>query len=99
VHEGPHSFSSNIPLVPGHVITNEPGFCKFSFCFYILKKIYIDSFSIIKDLDGKWGVRIESALSVRRVKVSYFLPLISMWLLNPFPLPLRHAESLMELPG
>ena len=29
VHEGPHGFSSNIPLAPGHVITNEPGFCKF----------------------------------------------------------------------
>jgi len=28
VHKGPHSFSSNIPLEPGHVITNEPGFCK-----------------------------------------------------------------------
>lgn len=28
VHEGPHGFSSNIPLVPGHVITNEPGFCQ-----------------------------------------------------------------------
>ena len=28
VHEGPHSFSSTVPLVPGHVITNEPGFCK-----------------------------------------------------------------------
>lgn len=28
VHEGPHSFSSNVTLVPGHVITNEPGFCK-----------------------------------------------------------------------
>ncbi|KAI5824054.1 Creatinase/aminopeptidase [Schizophyllum commune Tattone D] len=26
VHEGPHGFSSSIPLVPGHVITNEPGF-------------------------------------------------------------------------
>ncbi|KAJ3492177.1 hypothetical protein NLJ89_g11269 [Agrocybe chaxingu] len=26
VHEGPHSFSSNVALVPGHVITNEPGF-------------------------------------------------------------------------
>ena len=29
VHEGPHSFSSNDPLVPGHVITNEPGFCEY----------------------------------------------------------------------
>ena len=28
VHEGPHSFSTNISLVPGHVITNEPGFCE-----------------------------------------------------------------------
>jgi Xaa-Pro aminopeptidase len=28
VHEGPHSFSSSTPLVPGHVITNEPGFYK-----------------------------------------------------------------------
>ena len=27
---------------------------------------------IIKDLDGKWGMRIESALSVRKVKVSFF---------------------------
>jgi len=46
VHEGPHGFSSNIPLVPGHVITNEPGFY----------------------LEGKWGMRIESALAVRKVK-------------------------------
>ena len=28
VHEGPQSFSSSVPLVAGHVITNEPGFCK-----------------------------------------------------------------------
>jgi Xaa-Pro aminopeptidase len=28
VHEGPHSFSSNVTLVPGHVITNEPGYCE-----------------------------------------------------------------------
>jgi Xaa-Pro aminopeptidase len=27
VHEGPHGFASGVPLVPGHVITNEPGFC------------------------------------------------------------------------
>jgi len=46
VHEGPHSFSSAVPLVPGHVITNEPGFY----------------------LQGKWGMRIESALAVKRVK-------------------------------
>jgi len=27
VHEGDHGFNSNVPLMPGHVITNEPGFC------------------------------------------------------------------------
>ncbi|KAN0103771.1 Creatinase aminopeptidase [Russula decolorans] len=26
VHEGLHSFSSNVPLVPGHVLSNEPGY-------------------------------------------------------------------------
>ncbi|KAM6501799.1 Creatinase/aminopeptidase [Amanita muscaria] len=46
VHEGPHGFSSHIPLVPGHVVTNEPGYYK-------------------KD---SWGMRIESALLVTRVK-------------------------------
>ncbi|KAF9455355.1 peptidase M24, structural domain-containing protein, partial [Collybia nuda] len=46
VHEGPQSFSSSIPLVQGHVITNEPGFYN----------------------EGKWGMRIESALAVRRVE-------------------------------
>ena len=30
VHEGPQGFSSPVPLVPGHVITNEPGFCELS---------------------------------------------------------------------
>lgn len=28
VHEGPQSFASEVRLVPGHVLTNEPGFCK-----------------------------------------------------------------------
>ncbi|EMD33796.1 hypothetical protein CERSUDRAFT_56676 [Gelatoporia subvermispora B] len=46
VHEGPQSFSSDVPLVPGHVITNEPGFYK----------------------EGQWGIRLESALIVKRVK-------------------------------
>ncbi|RDX41089.1 Creatinase/aminopeptidase [Lentinus brumalis] len=46
VHEGPQSFSSDTPLVHGHVITNEPGFYN----------------------AGKWGMRIESALVVRRYK-------------------------------
>ena len=33
--------------------------------------IYFLVIFIIKDLDGKWGMRIESALSVRKVKVSF----------------------------
>jgi Xaa-Pro aminopeptidase len=32
VHEGLHSFSSSIPLVPGHIITSESGFCKHFLC-------------------------------------------------------------------
>jgi len=46
VHEGPQGFSSSVPLMPGHVVTNEPGFYN----------------------EGQWGMRIESALAVRRVK-------------------------------
>ena len=68
VHEGPHSFSSNIPLVPGHVITNEPCFCKFLFCFRQKDIKFIFKF-VIKDLDGRY-MRIEPALSVRKVMVS-----------------------------
>ena len=35
VHEGPQSFSSDTVLVPGHVLTNEPGYCTFALlpCF------------------------------------------------------------------
>ncbi|OJT06909.1 hypothetical protein TRAPUB_2229 [Trametes pubescens] len=46
VHEGPQGFSSDTPLEPGHVLTNEPGFYN----------------------NGKWGMRIESALVVRRIR-------------------------------
>ncbi|KAJ7162266.1 Creatinase aminopeptidase [Mycena filopes] len=46
VHEGAHGFSSSVPLLPGNVITNEPGFYS----------------------EGRWGMRIESALAVRRIR-------------------------------
>ncbi|KAK2464776.1 hypothetical protein APHAL10511_003194 [Amanita phalloides] len=49
VHEGPHGFSSHVPLTPGHVVTNEPGYYK----------------------TGAWGMRIESALLVTRVKTKH----------------------------
>jgi Xaa-Pro aminopeptidase len=66
VHEGEHGFSSNVPLMPGHVITNEPGFCT-SLIFFSL---YLQWSHLRKniDVDGKWGVRVESALVVKRVK-------------------------------
>ncbi|KAG9043458.1 hypothetical protein FS837_009508 [Tulasnella sp. UAMH 9824] len=47
VHEGPHAFSNTVPLKPGAVITNEPGFYK----------------------EGSFGIRIESALVVKTVRV------------------------------
>ncbi|KAK7436849.1 hypothetical protein VKT23_014481 [Stygiomarasmius scandens] len=51
VHEGPHGFNSRVPLEPGNVITNEPGYYN----------------------EGKWGMRIESALIVTpaRTRGSY----------------------------
>ncbi|PCH35935.1 Creatinase/aminopeptidase [Wolfiporia cocos MD-104 SS10] len=49
VHEGPQGFSSHVPLVPGHVVTNEPGFYK----------------------ANEWGVRIESALIIKRVDTKH----------------------------
>ena len=68
MHEGPHSFSSDVPLVPGHVITNEPGYCEFfadcSFDFKVTNMGFVDA-------DGKWGMRVESALLVKKVRVSF----------------------------
>lgn len=49
VHEGSHGFSSSLPLMPGYVVTNEPGFYN----------------------PGHWGIRIESALVVKRVKTKH----------------------------
>ena len=69
VHEGPHSFSSNVTLVPGHVITNEPGFCERHPLSIHFSKLVSDLYSL--DLPGKWGIRIESALVVRRVKTKH----------------------------
>jgi len=64
VHEGLRSFSNNVTLVPGHVITNEPGFCESIF-------VYTEGGyrSSPLDLPGKFGIRMKSALVVRRVAV------------------------------
>lgn len=58
VHEGPHAFSNTVPLRPGAVITNEPGFYK----------------------EGSFGIRIESALVVKAVKVQDELGSEADWL-------------------
>lgn len=49
VHEGPQGFSSDVPLLPGHIVTNEPGYYN----------------------DGQWGMRIESALLVRKIRTKH----------------------------
>lgn len=67
VHEGEHGFNSNVPLMPGYVITNEPGFCM-SFVLFKPPKYLTSSSSDLKD---RWGVRIESALIVRRIQTKH----------------------------
>ncbi|KAI0066177.1 Creatinase/aminopeptidase [Artomyces pyxidatus] len=48
VHEGLHSFSNDVPLVRGHVITNEPG-------FYLDQQwgIRIESALVVRDVETK----------------------------------------------
>ena len=72
VHEGFHSFSSDVPLVPGHVISNEPGYCKSNF----LSVIFVALILYVKTIDktGKFGIRIESVLLVRSVQTRHTDP-------------------------
>ena len=81
-HEGLHGFSNNIPLVPGHVIINDPGFC--AFLAQLVTQYPSLTESPMPDLEGRWGMRIESALVVRRVKVCE----------NSSPLPVRLSDGL-----
>lgn len=69
VHEGPHSFTSSTPLEVGHVITNEPGYCE-SRPSTILTQ-HTDTRSLT-DKENQFGVRIESALFVKRIVVRPF---------------------------
>ncbi len=78
VHEGPQSFSSDTVLVPGHVITNEPGYCKFLLVGPPGVRPVSDSPRLV-DNAGKWGMRIESALAVRRIKVRFAGFVVSPW--------------------
>lgn len=64
MHEGPHGFSSDVALVPGHVITNEPGFCKRT--LLVSYRLWLTD---VSDKANHWGMRIESALFVKRVTV------------------------------
>ena len=70
-HEGAHSSSSNIPLVPGHVIINAPGFCEFPTQSISQYPFPLLTESSISDLEGGWGMCIKSALIVRRVVLAY----------------------------
>lgn len=71
VHEGPQGLGTgnNVPLKPGHVLTNEPGYCMFSIYNRSLMVVLI---LVFLDYEGHWGIRIESALVVRRVQVSAY---------------------------
>lgn len=70
MHEGEHGFNSNVPLMPGHVITNEPGFCT-SLPSSSLPLSLTPLLFLTIDIENKWGMRIESALVVKRVKTKY----------------------------
>ncbi|KAJ2975332.1 hypothetical protein NUW54_g11749 [Trametes sanguinea] len=78
VHEGPQSFSSDVPLQVGHVLTNEPGFCT-SFSFG-RRRDRADADGSHADNEGKWGIRIESALVVRKVHTKGSLNNNETWL-------------------
>ena len=56
-------------LYLGMLSPMNPVFVSFSsvFIYCSFLKLFV-----LKDLDGKWGMRIESALSVRKVKVSFW---------------------------
>lgn len=68
VHEGPQSFSSHAVLQPGHVLTNEPGFCTSSRELIVRLRWLLTCYAYT-DKKGHWGIRIESAMVVRRVTV------------------------------
>jgi Xaa-Pro aminopeptidase len=61
-----------VPLVPGHVLSNEPGYCKSNSLYVILVALIL----YVKTIDrkDKFGIRIESVLLVRSVPTKYTDP-------------------------
>jgi Xaa-Pro aminopeptidase len=56
--------------MPGHVVTNEPGFCTSLSDFSLRARRSAAYLRLpITDSPGRFGMRIESALAVVRVKV------------------------------
>lgn len=56
--------------MPGHVVTNEPGFCTSLSNFSLRARRSAAYLRLpITDSPGRFGMRIESALAVVRVKV------------------------------
>lgn len=64
VQDMPHSPCSSTTLVPGHIVTNEHGFCNY-FLFHF--RVVFDVCAAA-DLEGKWGMRIGSTFAVRHLK-------------------------------
>ena len=61
-----------MPLVPGHVLSNEPGYCKSNSLYVILVVLIL----YVKTIDrtGEFGIRIESVLLVRSVPTKHTDP-------------------------
>ena len=61
-----------MPLVPGHVLTNEPGYCKSNSLYLIFAPLILCVKTIDKADD--FGVRVESVLVVRSVQTKHTDP-------------------------
>jgi len=62
VHEGLHSFSSNVPLSRGHVLTNEPGYYKHDDF-----GVRIESVLVVRDVHTKHTDRDQTWLGFERL--------------------------------
>ncbi len=91
MHEGAYSFSHEVPLKPNFTLTNEPGYC----AYLLLRFVFFFGADGLIDVAGKWGIRIESALVVRRVRVGVFISGYVVILTRLY----RPSTSSMDLSG